>query len=93
MNISDIKKEIFSLFKKPPIAGSYDPMLTSLYMEADKNETIPYKRAEVISDAYGIKSEFNSIYGPPEQWDFGVDVGELYDWIICRVHHKKYGIN
>ena len=46
---------IFSFFKKTPVAGSYDPMLTSLYMEADKNETIPYKRAEVISDAYGIK--------------------------------------
>ena len=87
------QKMIFSLFKKTPVAGSYDPMLTSLYMEADKNETIPYKRAEVVSDAYGIKSEFNSAYGSPEQWDFGIDVGELYDWIICRVHHKKYGIN
>ena len=81
---------MLSIFSAP-IAGSYDPMVASLYMQADENETISYERAEVICDAYDIKQEFNSLYGPASSWDFGVDVGELYDWIVCQVHHKKYG--
>ena len=75
------------LFKRTPIAGSYNTMTALVFHECDNDRKLSYNRARNVSIGFNLERSFVLSHQPQER----VDACELLEWIDCQIHKKIYG--
>lgn len=71
-------------FPISPINPLTNP-LEAMQQMADCNGTVPYTVALDVAETLCIEGKFTTIYGDPENYCYGVDVGEFIAWALDTI--------